>query len=77
MSDRTLTIIGILLAVVGLICILSVDDSLSLEEARYCHMVSSGAWPDYKHIYKEVCFADFGPAKPYQTPPEPHAPGTR
>ena len=33
-------------------------DTLFLEQARYCQMVSEGAWPDYERSFARECTAD-------------------
>ena len=32
----------------------SKQDALQ-EQAHYCVMVKAGAWPDYRHTYKQEC----------------------
>lgn len=28
------------------------------QQAHYCYMVTSGAWPDYRHAYDTLCKED-------------------
>lgn len=47
--------VGLFLAgCIGVAMNMSYEDELQ-EQAYYCEMVGSGAWGDYKGIYKEVC----------------------
>lgn len=53
MSLQTLAIAAVLLllAAVGT---MDYQDAMS-EQAHYCDMVSTGAWPDFRNIFDEVC----------------------
>ena len=33
-------------------------DTLFLEQARYCHMVAMGYWPDFDNSFAQACQAD-------------------
>jgi len=41
-------------------CLISIASSMSFQDevddqAHYCSMVESGAWPDYRENYYDVC----------------------
>ena len=54
---RTVTRVVVILAVVAALVWVghaSKQDALR-ERTHYCAMVKAGAWPDYRHTYKQEC----------------------
>lgn len=44
----------LVIAVLGWVGHMDYQDAV-MEQKHYCIMVERGAWPDFRHIYEDVC----------------------